>query len=236
MSENIRVNLEELVRFYDMDTEAGVHSSAIKGVMAEELGLALLLHYFKGQGRTVETLLTARPSEGKKKGSRLDAWLIEMDAARNIRVRYQVEVKSWSIHGVGGIKKPIAVTASARELEERRKAQWDVYWDKDLNVFKPKALTKVLKQMKPNDANTRVEAIACLWDLIHPDGKDESFFEVAQWNRGNGSKTERPVDKLWVFSMSMYVRQLLSKGARELDLDLPDTAKRLRYLAKLFAR
>jgi hypothetical protein len=94
----IRVNLRELINFYDSDAAMAKHANAIKIVAGEELNLAVLTHYFTSRGATAN-LLDAKCNTGPLKGSRLDAWL---RVATDTVTFYQVEVKAWSFHGYGG--------------------------------------------------------------------------------------------------------------------------------------
>src|SRR5687767_14506054 len=96
----ITVNVESLLSFYDENREVGRHSNAIKTLAGEELGFALLIEYFNRIGVSAK-LLNRTCNTGNAKGSRLDGW-IEAKSVSLPTIYYQVEVKSWSIHGVGG--------------------------------------------------------------------------------------------------------------------------------------
>lgn len=51
-----RVNLREMVNFYDADKAARRHSSSIKGLAQEEVGVALLVECFRSMGLSARAL------------------------------------------------------------------------------------------------------------------------------------------------------------------------------------
>ena len=105
----ITINIKELLSFYDENREMGRHSNAIKTLAGEELGFGLLMEYFRRIGVTAKLL--ERPcTSGSPKGPRLDGWIEA--AGEYSTTYYQVEVKSWSIHGVGGDSTPLPLAVT----------------------------------------------------------------------------------------------------------------------------
>ena len=208
-------------KFYDEDLSVQPHSNAIKTLAGEELGFALLMKYFKRQNPNVEYLQNVRCTTGNRKGPRLDGWLKE-SAVNGEVVYYQVEVKSWSIHGVGGNSKPLEYKCTQARLAEFKQPEWQRYWAD--GRFKDPTLNKVLTMMKPPCRDAKVKPLACVWTAIHPNGEATPFFEVD--TAGN-----QHFDSVSVFSMSGFLRGL---GQEYLELDLPITSERIQWLQRIF--
>lgn len=216
----IRVNLRELITFYDSDPAVRQHASAIKAVAGEELNLAVLAQYFADRGESVT--LNRICNTGNKNGRRLDAWL---RIAGGKVTYYQVEVKSWSFHGYGG-GPALAIEHHPRDGERVRKDWWLRHWDVSTKRFKQENLNKVLAPMKRPDDADDVRPLACLWAPLHPVGAAEPFFDVSL------SDTDE-FDRVWVFSVSTYLRECLKKDPF-IELWLPETMARLEHLGRMF--
>ena len=122
------VNRLELLRFYDdpIPAEKGMDATAVNAVAGEELGLALLMHYFTESGTEVSRL-PGTCSTGKSHGHRLDAWVQTPD------VLYQVEIKNWSAHSLGG--RHLAADADDSTSRTFRAKMWQSYWDAHNSTF-----------------------------------------------------------------------------------------------------
>ncbi len=220
--DKITVNVVALLSFYDENREARRHSNAIKTLAGEELGFALLIEYFRRTG-VQATLLNRTCTTGNPKGFLLDGWIEARDVSSET-THYQVEVKSWSMHGVGGDSTPLPVTVTADELAAYKKRQWVRYWSN--GQFIEPGLNKVLTPMKRDPTWTVVEPLACVWSAMHPEGKRDAFFSVAI----NGPST---FQRVWVFSMSSFLRNII-QGEPQLTLRLPSTAIRINWLRTIF--
>lgn len=214
----ITLNISELVRFYDDEPDARTHSNAVKTVAGEELGLALFENYLKNQGRQPARVYAPCTTQG----AWLDGWI---KVAQPTAILFQIEVKSWSMHGYGSRKHQLEVSANAERLADYKMETWKHYWH--AGAFKAKGLQKVLTPMTlPKGESGPVEPVACIWAAVHPEGANSEFFQVKA--KGAEFATVR------VFSMSAYLRNLLSTGTPTLTVDLPSTAKRMAYLSTLF--
>jgi len=117
----IAVSRQKLLEFFDeVPITSRKHATSIVSVAGEELGLALLIDYLGTQG-TQARIVGDRCTPGTKSGSRLDAWV----EAGN--VLYQVEVKNWSAHAVGG--KVLRIDASPEETARYRMEMWSGKWN-----------------------------------------------------------------------------------------------------------
>lgn len=210
----MKVNIRELLAFYDEDSMARTHANAIKTFVGEELGLALLIEYFRRSN--VEARLLDHSC--KASNDWLDGWV---EAKFNSgTVHYQVEVKSWSYHSKGGRRLPLNCTP--QQLSDYKRRTWLDYWDG--TQFRAPALRKVMTPMKRPPNVSHVEPLASLWPAMHPSGLTDVLFSVPV----SGPDFER----LWVFSASAFLRTLPEKVV---DLDLPIASERIRWLQRILS-
>ncbi len=219
----ITLNIRQILQFFDEDKEATKHSNAVKTIIGEELMLALLLEYFKQEG--IYASIIQPCTTGKKKGNRLDAWVkIQKPTSSNLCF-YQVEVKSWSAHGIGGKSKFINPDWSESEYCDYKRKIWGNYWKN--GRFNADEINKVLTQMNPPESSAIVKPLACLWEMMHPDGDKNPFFTVK-------TAQDSYFREVSIFSVSSFLRGL-SSNESELKLDLPILSARLERLNKIFA-
>lgn len=222
MPHNVRVNVEELISFYDNDESVRPHSNALKTLAGEELGFALLLKFFEEehlQPRLLEARCTA-------KGAWLDGWVSVREPGKEIH--YQVEVKSWSFHGYTG-GQALDVYCTPAEIHDFKISEWARYWDFDKQRFRAPGLDKVLKQMRSTHGKPdEVRPLACLWAAVHPEALDTPFFPVPT--------AASPFEYVWIFSMSAFLRNYLGTGGPiTMDLSMPKTKMRLAHLNRIFS-
>lgn len=219
----ITLNIRQILQFFDEDKEATKHSNAIKTIIGEELMLSLLLEYFKQEG--IYASIIQPCTTGKKKGNRLDAWVKIQNPISSNPFFYQVEVKSWSAHGIGGKSKFINPDWSESEYREYRRKIWGHYWKN--GRFNADEINKVLTQMNPPESSATVKPLACLWEMMHPEGDETPFFTIKT------SPNSYYFSEVSVFSVSSFLRGLSSKET-VLTLNLPVLSERLVHLNNLF--
>ncbi len=217
----MKINLLNLVNFYDVDPHVRLHSNAIKTLAGEELCLSLLCQYFKSLPSTTSAGLLPERATGD--GAWLDAWL-KVRLQNQSEIYYQVEVKNWSFHGYGG-GKPLGVSEAIEKTKEFKKNVWRGYWKEEEQVFKDPKLNKVLAKMNQFEGKD-VVPLACLWAPMHPEGADSPFFDM----KCQSAKFK----SVSVFSVSAYLRNLIRSGLRELDIDLPRTQARIQLAKDIF--
>jgi hypothetical protein len=217
----ITLNIRQILQFFDEDKEATKHSNAIKTIIGEELMLALLLEYFK-QEEIYASIIAQPCTTGKKKGYRLDAWVKVQEPMSSNPFFYQVEVKSWSAHGIG--RQSTFIDSKWTDFCEYKRKIWGHYWKN--GRFGTDEVNKVLTPMNPPESSATVKPLACLWEMMHPDGDENPFFTV---EAGQDSYFR----EVSVFSVSSFLRGL-SSNKTELILDLPDLSERLEWLNKIF--
>lgn len=216
----VTIDVDGLLSFFDSDLSARTHSSSLKALVGEELMLALMVEYFRRRG-IVANVHNRTCMTGAREGYRLNAWFRVEHPAPLGETFYQVEVKSWSAHGVGGGSRYLGANVTADELARFKADVWALYW-RD-GRFLAAGLNKVLTKMKPPDQATLVRPLACLWAPVHPSGLDEPLFEA--------KTTDTHFPTVWVFSASSFLRALREP---HLVLPLPTFAERMRRLGDLF--
>lgn len=223
MVHKLSVNVRSLLSFFDEDRTTTRHSNAIKTVAGEELMFAILLEYFRRSDIQAE-VVDRRCTTGRSKGHRLDGWLKTTHLGDNQSIYYQVEVKSWSAHGVGGGARFLNPAATEDEVARYKREVWSLYWTG--GRFIADGLNKVLTPMKCPVPHAVVRPLACLWALVHPDGGQSPLFSVTP-------STPAPFPEVWVFSASAFLRSIVAKDPL-LRLPLPELEERMRWLNTLF--
>jgi hypothetical protein len=187
----------------------------------------MMLQYFKNMGEQIEAL-PGGCNQSTQKGHRLDKWLVQKKP--DGMLLYQVEIKNWSAHSIGGIraaKEWCDLPLSSDKWTEYRKKVWGRRFRPD-DVLRDPEARKVLTPMKPPSEFEQavIKPVICFWEGMHPKGESDVFFDVPV--------TGEKFDKLFVFSMSNFVHQLIAGGTDFLDVDMPDAAVRKVWIEKLF--
>ncbi|MGB8648378.1 MAG: hypothetical protein WCF84_24290 [Anaerolineae bacterium] len=223
----VTVDILSVLQFFDGDAP-GVnrHVAAVTATAGEDLGAGLIVDYFHRRGIEAEVLKKKKENAPKNvttgtgKGHWLDRWIHVCCNGKHIY--YQTEIKNWSAHSMKG--KCIPVDVSPDELAKHKIERWKNVWKG--TTFRGKGVRKVLDYMEPPKPKSKVRPMICFWDAMHPNGADEPLFS---------HKVEADYfDRVWVFSMSAYLRQLLSEGTQVIQLEMMDTANRLEWIGKMF--
>ncbi len=218
VTDAINVDVRELLAFFDEEAKGSSrHASAIVGIAGEDLGAALLVEYFRSQGVSAE-ILPERCTQGTKKGYRLDRWVLSHEAAGDLL--YQVEIKNWSAHAIGGRK--LAVSAPPATVREYKIERWSKEWNGE--TFRKASVLKVLTPMRSPLSSVRVEPLVCFWTALHPEGAESPFFSVPLSGHTHFQRVS-------VFSMSSYLRSL---EVPSITLAMPEVAVRREWLTRLF--
>jgi hypothetical protein len=222
----MRFNVRELLRFYDEKIDDNrEHASSVTGVIGEELGLALAIHYFQTKGGIAE-VIDARCTTGKRKGPRLDGWILRDFSKR--KILYQVEIKNWAVHSIGG--RSLLIDCSEEETKNYKIRRWNEEWDITKKRFKKPEIDKVFTSMVTPDepslkqklVGAALEPLVVFWFAIHETGETEPFFTV--------DAKSKDFQKVSIFSMSSYLRGL---AVETVTLPAKFTLKRMQLLGKL---
>jgi hypothetical protein len=239
MKENneVRVDLNNLIRVFDErnDLYKG-HTTPITGVIGEDLNAAIFRDYLlrKKIKKSVEVLpypVNTRQEGGR--GPRLDRW-IKAD-----NVLYQSEIKSWCSFQIGGYK----LLSKTSEQETKKLASRK--WEQELRehyqgIEEFGKVSKVLAKMKIPEELTKQYKIAkplvIHWMPIS--NKDATpFFSSPVKKLGMGGQFTRQIQKDFTeinyFSCSLYIRELISEGKKDINLSLPNVDIRMDTLKKL---
>jgi hypothetical protein len=220
MTQCMKIAIAAVLRFFDeKPAESRGHATAIVAFAGEDLGLGLLSHYWMHQGASVY-VVPGPCGPGTKKGKRLDKWVRVSNGG--ITTYYQVEIKNWSAHAIGG--RVLKVHASAEEVAKHKRERWQKEWNGE--TFVQDTIAKVLLPMECPEPDCSPEPLACFWDAMHPDGEGKPLFNV--------SVPDSHFSRVSVFSMSAYLRDLLASGVSQIDLEMPETAIRMAWLKRLF--
>ena len=221
MPDTLNLNLKALLDFYDDRVPESVgHASAINAVLGEDLAIGLVTDYFRRQGSEAR-LVSRTCTQGTQKGVRLDAWL-EIASTEGV-FHYQTEIKNWSAHAIGGRVAP--KDQSETEMQAYRINRWLNQYDPKLRTLKQEKAQKVLTPMKPEEGGWVVRPLIIFWDSMHPTGENISLFDVEISN----SK----FDRLWVFSMSSYVRNLMERGISTVELEMIESKIRMSWVNRI---
>lgn len=219
MSSCISLPIKLLLEFFDeAPTRSQRHATAIAAVAGEELGIGLLLDYFRGCGFPA-TALDLRCTPGTRGGKRLDKW-VRIDREHRT-IYYQVEVKNWSAHAIGGRR--LAIDANDAELKAHKIERWSREWGE--NGFLKDGVRKVLEPMRLPVDKAKVEPLVCFWDAMHPTGATDALFRI--------KVPAGSFPYVSIFSMSSYLRELHKAGRARIRIEAPDTIARLNWLGKL---
>ena len=230
----LTVDIEGLLNFFDDKPDWGVgHATGIIAIVGEDLNTACLQHYLKsqdGQAVVLRNPDTGRPwpvTTGHTKGPRLDRW-IQVTWPNKPTTVFQTEIKSWSSHGFGGFRLPLSATPE--EVNVHRQCRWDSLWDSGTRRLKHPRIVKVVVCMKPPKGVDpgSVRPLLIFWEALGPgEAPDNHLFRV--------DVADAKFPELWVFSVSNYLRSLLSEGVSSVELEMPGAALRLRALNRLFS-
>lgn len=217
---NVEIDMLSALEFFDEARPTSrYHATAVVAMAGEDMGIGLLEHHFKQQGATVR-VLPEPCTQGTRRGVRLDKWVhVILDGESTY---FQVEIKNWSAHAIDG--KVLKANASPSEIVDHKAERWSKEWDG--STFRKSSARKVLTPMKPPQQNCKTEPLICYWDAMHPTGEIEPLFFVPIKNPHFSC--------VWVFSISAYLRELLSLGINKVILQMPFTIQRVQWINRIF--
>lgn len=231
----MRINIKKIIEYFDLKESSDYgDTTAIISVVGEDFGAALFKDYCKNQRKSKVEIINPNeeiPTEGTMPGRRLDRWILE-ESSKD-KILYQTEIKSWCSRAIGGINVPFGI--SEKELMEKIKKNWGrampLMEDRNIN-----GLNKVLVEMPTDKKLKRLgveepyikKPLLIFWEVINPDGKNTCF---SKYNTNNKNKHFKDC---FIFSCSLYLRQLYSNGTKDLSLDIPNAERRIKSLNNLF--
>lgn len=239
------LNVRTLIRFFDeKPPDSERHATALNAVFGEDVGIGLLCHYLVSVSgaRVARVLLEANglpeiPSIPK--GPRLDRWVLwDSDVTRTL---LQTEIKNWSAHSAGGRK--LSLDAPESQRSAFRRERWQRFWHSESGRFKDDEVQKVLSAMpapgyeydgssykRIEPAPDKVEPAVLFWFCIHPTGEPTALFPFEL-----PSTRGYPFSRVWCFSASEYLRQIMAGGDDRVRLYLPETGPRMAWLGRILS-
>jgi len=216
----MKLHREKIIEFYDHRESGdgrGSDVAGLTGIWGEDLLIGSLQDYWRTCDNADSRVISYSCGNGKKKGPRLDAWILKTDKDGDESL-YQVEVKNWCAYSLG--ERPLSRVISPDELDNYRSEQWDFYFGKGCL---PKSVEKVLSKMKAPAEHAKLTPIPllCFWFFI----SDKSGKPYSQCLLANGCRID-------VFSASAYFRSLTSPT---IEISMPRAERRFLLLSQLIA-
>jgi hypothetical protein len=229
LKNHVKINISNLLTFFDESPPGSRgHALAVESVAGEDLG-AGIFKYFLESGDTKVTILDERPVSEEKNGYKLSRW-IETVNQDGSGCCYQTEIKTWSAHAMHGETLPLTATRAQERLHKIK--QWENIWNSEINRPRQDSVAKVLAKMQ-NPARLNhdypIHPLLIFWDMLHPLGADNFFFEQPV---GASGPIETAYKSVWVFSISGFLRSLAEKN---ISIYMPDTAAKLKWLSDIFS-
>lgn len=236
-TESLTLDVVELLKFFDEKHGASKgDATGIVAVIGEDLNAACFQHYVESQkGRAV--VLSDTVGTGGRRGPRLDRW-IEVQWVDEQKFLYQTEIKNWSAAAIGGENLP--VNATAQDVADYKQRRWDRHWDMERKTLKGNGTAKVLVPMKKPDRYNGFDAkpLLIFWEALGPKEKaDDHLFSAPvtyPYERPESWPDSTQFERLWVFSVSSYLRHLKEKCPK-IHLPMPNAARRKQTLNRLFS-
>jgi hypothetical protein len=212
LKDMFKFNREKLIKFYDVKLKEpghGAHVTAITSLWGEDLLFGLLRHYWLHKENCKSKILRYICTTGKKKGPRLDAWILKTKP-NNGQTLFQVEVKNWSAYSIGG--ETLKFDASKEELRKFAEEYW-LYWFEGKSL--PIKVAKVIETMIKPENHTHLTAtpLLCFWFYICD--KQGKPYRIKTYDNGK---------QVHVFSASAYLRSLTMAT---IDIEMPRAERRL---------
>jgi len=227
----MKIDIKETLDFFDgKHSHDSGHASGVVGIIGEDLNANAFKHYMERKGARVEILNTP-VTTGKVKGKRLDRWIYVKEGNEK-EVLYQTEIKNWSSWAIGGT--PLPINANSEEILKATRHYWKR--QKDVDFVKgshPNGVTKVLVPMiLPKEyESVAVEPLLIYWMPLSNTGHITPLFSVPVAEAVPQMKT--PFKTLYIFSVSLYFRELLNRGETHVEFDMPHVDGRMKILKRI---
>jgi len=242
----MKINIKALVQLLDShESKWRTHITSVIGLVGEDINAAIFVDYLKRWKKVNAEVSSDKVKPKTLKGKRLDRWII---AGNKL---YQVEIKNWCSFRIGGYTLPLGATEKVveelanknwkRELIEQWGNGGDNRTGKSRHGIKEFGrVSKVLSEMNLSDNllkyKNRLKPLVIHWMPIS-NKKTESFFFLSVKSMGLSNYINNRIkfDRVYYFSSSLYLRELIKSGKKTLDLDLPNVKIRLNALNTFLA-
>lgn len=149
---------------------------------------------------------------------------------------YQTEIKNWCSRAIGGVNVPLVIDAT--ELVRLAEINWLHHYSELISQTQ-NGLNKVLidmisDQRLSKDSNLSLnpqykkEPLLLLWHVCKPKSEKNYYFKF------DLPEEHHHYNYCWVFSCSLYLRDLYDKKIESITIDMPNVSRRLSRINKLF--
>ena len=220
------INLKKLLELYDTKSQENIGSvAAINAMIGEDLAVALFFDYARRK-KLKPTIVSEKCNQQKNKGVRLDRWLSLKEGNRVIY--YQTEIKNWTAHSFRG--NPSPDNSDVARMKQYRKDRWVKRFDISKRRLRDDSANKVLVPMKLDStvpSKVVIRPLIIFWEAMHPKGLNEELFSV--------TVSGKSFKKLWVFSLSNYIRNLIVVDkVTKLKVNMPAADARIKWLNSVY--
>lgn len=227
----MKINIKETIEFLDSRSEKGLANSII-GVIGEDLNAYSFVDYLKRELKAEKAeILPFSVTTGKNIGKRLDRWIfVEYNGKK---ILYQCEIKNWAAMAING--RSLGIEASNENKINVANANWENQVNGEFSDRNyPNGVTKVLVKMKHPKGydGIKVEPLILYWMPISNTPNLKSFFKVAI-SAFNNQNLGKDFSELNIFSVSLYLRSLLEKGVKSIEIDGKNIEQKLKVLYKI---
>lgn len=234
----MKINIKELLEYFDIkETTDYGDTTATISVVGEDLCAAIFKHYCELERGSKVVIVDPNqhiPVQMKKIGRRLDRWIMEIRGAGNIF--YQSEIKNWCSRAICGVNVPLDV--DGKRLDGLAEHNW-LHHLPDFQSNEGNGINKVLVEMLNdkkviNDRKLELpgsykkEPLLILWNVAKPKTEKTFFFKF------NLPEKHFDYDYCWIFSCSLYMRNLYKRGTVGMQIDMPNVTRRLKQLNQIF--
>jgi hypothetical protein len=227
----MEISIKKIIEFFDdkSDHHKG-DVNAVVSVLGEDLNIAIYEHFRKNKIDILENSVT----QGFRGGKYLDRWVVD----KKENILWQCEIKNWSATAIGG--KELKINARPDSVREVVNYYWNREFEDGGSFSKkpkekhPNGVSKALLEMKKPRGyeKSKVSPLLIYWMPISLNSINLSPLSVV-----SVKKLDLPIatkfKKLYIFSVSLYLRQLYKKGQLSIILDMPAFERRLGILKTL---
>ncbi len=244
----MKIDINQLIELYDTrhkkwSDETGSPISSITGLIGEDLVLGILEYYFIND-KKLNVHIDRRSPVAEAGGKKLDAWIL----ADSIEEYYQVEIKNWSASAKDGKD----VTKSDEGLIKAAVANHKTYLmrkdKKDAN-----SVWKVLEEIRADEIKLKInkrykrKALLAFWSPVAKSlnvkaAEDlEPFFKIDiadssykdSINSAGIKQADPAIESVYIFSASLYLRELLRQNNTEISINMPRVDDRIKKIKSL---
>lgn len=220
----MKINIEYALEFFDnaKKNKCSKYSSAINGIVGEELAAFLYQHYKVNhdEAKKVEIYSNIPCKSDGAKSKVLDRWILLWNKKSELEL-YQTEIKNWSSNGIDGVS--ISFDATIDDINKVATNEFKRRWDSEKEDFKNDVVRKVFTKMNPDRLDIKTpykhKALVIFWFPIYEKNVKKLLDGVTTVIK---IKNNIAFNSIEIFSASTYLRYLLSVKVKEIEIESED--------------